>query len=165
MKEAPEKIREELAAPSGKPAEEISSDWEKPAPKKTTFHGQGGDCPWNGDDSDPDTFVHKNRADTAENDGIQYHDVTWAAIAHLKYPVAKPLRKNWTADQIAEITPFEGVGQPGIPQAPFFQSGSSYASESAASGTPYRFPRRPRPQPNPAPLQQLIFEFGRSQIT
>ena len=41
-------------------------------------------------------------------DGIQYHDVTWAAIAQLKYPVAKPLRKNWTADQIAEITPFEG---------------------------------------------------------
>ena len=42
-------------------------------------------------------------------DGIEYHDVTWAALADLKYPVAKPLRKNWTADQIAEITPFEGV--------------------------------------------------------
>lgn len=109
VKEEPEKIREELAAPSGKPIGEISSDWEKPAPQKTTFHGQGGDCPWNGDDSDPDTFVHKNRADTAEKDGVQYHDVTWAAIANLKYPVAKPLRKNWTAEQIAEITPFEGV--------------------------------------------------------
>jgi Bacterial SH3 domain len=108
VKEPPEKIREELAAPSGKPAEEISSDWEKPAPQKTTFNGQGGNCPWNGDNSDPDTFVNKNRADTAEKDGIQYHDVTWAAIAHLEYPVAKPLRKNWTADQIAEITPFEG---------------------------------------------------------
>ncbi len=99
VKEAPEKIR----------TEEISSDWEKPAPKKTTFHGQGGDCPWYGDNSDPDTFIHKNRADTAEQDGIQYHDVTWAAIAHLKYPVAKPLRKNWTAEQIAEIASFEGV--------------------------------------------------------
>ena len=109
VKEAPEKLRTELAAPSGKPAEEVSSDWEKPAPKKTTFHGQGGNCPWNGDNSDPDTFVHKNRADTAEQDGIQYHDVTWAAIAHLKYPVAKPLRKNWTSEQIAEITPFEGA--------------------------------------------------------
>lgn len=108
VKEAPEKIKTELAAPSGKPADAISSDWEKPAPKKTTFHGQGGDCPWNGDNSDPGTFVNKNRADTAEDDGIQYHDVTWAAIAQLKYPVAKPLRKNWTADQMAEITPFEG---------------------------------------------------------
>jgi Bacterial SH3 domain len=108
VKEAPEKIATELAAPSGKPATEIASTWEKPAPKKTTFHGQEGDCPWNGDDSDPDTFVNKNRADTAEMDGIQYHDVTWAAIAELKYPVAKPLRKNWTADQIGEITPFEG---------------------------------------------------------
>jgi uncharacterized protein YgiM (DUF1202 family) len=109
VKEAPEKIRTELAAPSGKPAEAISSDWEKQAPKKTTFQGQGGNCPWNGDNSDPDTFVNKNRADTAEQDGVQYHDVTWAAIAHLKFPVAKPLRKNWTAEQIAEITPFEGA--------------------------------------------------------
>jgi hypothetical protein len=108
VKEAAEKIRGELAVPSGKPAEEISSDWEKPTPQKTTFRGQGGNCPWNGDDSDPDTFVNKNRADTAEKDGIQYHDVSWAAIANLKYPVAKPLRKNWSAEQIAEITPFEG---------------------------------------------------------
>jgi hypothetical protein len=109
VKAAPEKIRVDLAAPSGKPADEISSDWEKPAPQKTTFHGKGGDCPWNGDNSDPDTFVRKNRADTAEKDGIDYHDVRWEAIAHLKYPVAGPLRKNWTAEQIAEITPFEGV--------------------------------------------------------
>src|SRR5258708_4623505 len=47
LKEAPEKIRGELAAPSEKPAEDISSDWEKPAPQKTTFRGQGGNCPWN----------------------------------------------------------------------------------------------------------------------
>jgi hypothetical protein len=109
VKEAPEKLRTELAAPSGKPAEEISSTWEKPAPKKTTLQGQGGTCPWNGDNSDPGTFVNKNRADTAEQDGIQYHDVTWRAIAQLKYPVAKPLRKNWTTEQIAEIAPFEGT--------------------------------------------------------
>jgi hypothetical protein len=108
VKEPAEKIKADLASPSGKPAEEISSAWEKPAPKKITFHGQGGNCPWNGDNSDPDTFVNKNRADTAEQDGIQYHDVTWSAIAQLKYPVAKPLRKNWTPEQIAEITPFEG---------------------------------------------------------
>ena len=109
VKLAPEKIRKELAAPSGKPAEEISSDWEKPAPKKTTFQGKGGTCPWNGDNSDPDTFINKNRADTPEQDRVPYHDVSWSAIAHLKFPVAKPLRKNWTAEQIAEITPFEGI--------------------------------------------------------
>lgn len=109
LKETPEKIREDLAAPAGKPSAEVSRDWEKPDPQKITFHGQGGDCPWNGDDSDPDTFVRKNRADTAEKDGVQYHDVTWAAIAHLNYPVAKSLRKNWTPEQIAEIAPFEGV--------------------------------------------------------
>ena len=108
VKEAPEKIRAELAAPSGQPAKEISKDWEKPTPKKTTFHGQGRNCPWNGDNSDPGTFINKNRADTAEADGILYHDVTWSAIAQLKFPDAKPLRINWTADQIAEITPFEG---------------------------------------------------------
>ena len=62
-----------------------------------------------GDDSDPGTFVNKNRADTAEQDGIPYHDVTWKAIATLKYPVAKPLRKDWTAEQVAQITPFEGT--------------------------------------------------------
>jgi hypothetical protein len=108
VKEAAETIRREKAAPSGKPAEEISSDWEKPAPKKITFKGQGGNCPWNGDNSDPGTFVNKNRADTPEQDKIEYHDVTWTAIANLPYPVAKPLRKNWTPEQIAEITPFEG---------------------------------------------------------
>ncbi len=108
IKETADRIRTELAAPSGKPAEQISSDWPKPTPTKTIFHGQEGDCPWNGDNTDPDTFVHKNRADTAEDDSIQYNDVTWAAIAQLKYPVAKPLRKNWTADQLAEIAPFEG---------------------------------------------------------
>lgn len=109
VKVAPEKIRTELAAPAGSPAEDISSDWDKPAPKKTTFKGKEGNCPWKGDNSDPDTFVRKNRADTPEQDGIAYHDVTWEAIAGLKFPVAKPLRKNWTAVQIGEIAPFEGV--------------------------------------------------------
>jgi hypothetical protein len=50
------------------------------------------------------------RRHTPETDGIQYHDVTWTAIAQLTYPNAKPLRKNWTADEIAKITPFEGEG-------------------------------------------------------
>ena len=65
VEESPEKIRTELAAPSGKPDEKIANDWEKPSPKKTTFHGREGDCPWNGDNSDPETFVRKNPPETA----------------------------------------------------------------------------------------------------
>ncbi len=105
----PLKIGTTLAAPSGSVSDSISVDWEKPEPSKTTFHGVDGDCPWNGDDSDPDTFVRKNRSDTADSDHIQYHDVKWEAIASFHYPVAKPLRKNWTDDQLAEIKPYEGV--------------------------------------------------------
>jgi len=85
------------------------SSWDKPDPKKTTFSGVDGNCPWSGDDSDPDTFARKNRSDTPENDGIYYHDVKWSAIAQLQYPVAKPLRKDWTSDQLANIAPYEGV--------------------------------------------------------
>jgi len=108
LDQLPGKLPPSPPVDSNKSSESISSSWEKPAPQKTPFHGQEGDCPWNGDNSDPDTFVHKNRADTAEDDGISYHDVTWTAIAGLQYPVAKPLRKNWTKEQIAEIVPFEG---------------------------------------------------------
>jgi len=83
----------------------IDKNWEKPAPKKTTLTGPDGNCPWNGDDSDPDTFVFKNRADTPQ----QLHDVTWDAIANLEYPVDKPLRKNWTSEHVAQLKPFEGI--------------------------------------------------------
>lgn len=107
--EDPNRIRTALAAPSGEVSDSMSADWEKPEPKKTTFHGTDGNCPWNGDNSDPDTFVRKNRSDTADDDGISYHDVKWEAIETLPYPVAKPLRKNWTEEQLAEIKPFEGV--------------------------------------------------------
>ena len=103
------KIVATLAAPSGNVSDLISGGWEKLEPNKSTFHGVDGDCPWNGDNSDPDTFVRKDRSDTAESDGIEYHDVKWEAIAGLQYPVAKPLRKNWTADQLAEIKPYEGI--------------------------------------------------------
>ena len=105
----PKKIRTALAAPSGEVSGSISGDWEKPEPNKTTFQGIDGTCPWNGDNSDPDTFIRKNRSDTADGDGIEYHDVKWEAIATLAYPVAKPLRKNWTAKQLEQIRPFEGV--------------------------------------------------------
>jgi hypothetical protein len=81
IREQPERLLTTLAAPSGGVAEEIASDWEKPDPNKMTFHGVEGNCPWNGDDSDPDTFVRKNRSDTAESRHLDYHDVKWEAIA------------------------------------------------------------------------------------
>ncbi len=83
----------------------ISEQWEKPAPNKTTFTGVEGSCPWNGDGTDPDTFVRKNRSDIPAT----YHDVAWSAISQLAFPTAKPLRKNWTADQLTDIARYEGV--------------------------------------------------------
>jgi hypothetical protein len=86
-------------------ANTISPDWDKPTPKQSTFNGPDGPCPWNGDDSDPDTFVRKNRSDSPASP----HDVSWQAIHDLEYPVAKPLRKNWTPEQLADIAKFEGI--------------------------------------------------------
>jgi len=94
----------ELTANGGAPSDTIDPAWSKPEPKKTTFTGTKA-CPWKGDDSDPGTFLFKNRADTPES----YHDVTWEAIATLSYPVDKPLRKNWTAEHVAMLKPYEGI--------------------------------------------------------
>ncbi len=109
VKVPPETIRTTLATSAGPPATALAPDWEKPAPKKTTLQGPEGPCPWNGDNSAPETFRRKNRADTPEQDGIAYHDVTWRAIASLAFPDAKPLRKQWTPEQLAAIAPFEGI--------------------------------------------------------
>ncbi|MDP9266932.1 MAG: SH3 domain-containing protein [Acidobacteriota bacterium] len=87
------------------PTDSISEGWEKPDPKKTTLKGTTKSCPWNGDDSDPETFLFKNRADVP----LSYHDVTWEAIATLSYPVDKPLRKNWTPTNRAELARYEGI--------------------------------------------------------
>ncbi len=83
----------------------IAEQWDKPAPNKTTFTGVEGNCPWDGDGTDPDTYVRKNRSDVP----TEYHDVQWLAISELAFPKAKPLRKNWTAEQLAEIAKYEGV--------------------------------------------------------
>lgn len=83
----------------------ISEQWQKPEPNKTTFKGVEGNCPWNGDGTDPDTYARKNRSDVPST----YHDVPWSAISQLAFPDAKPLRKNWTADQLAKLAKYEGV--------------------------------------------------------
>lgn len=99
-------VEEEAGAlSSGQPATSISPTWDKPAPNKTTFHGIDGDCPWNGDDGDRDTFVRKNRSDVP----AAYHDVQWTTIHDLAFPKDKPLRKNWTPEHLADIAQFEGV--------------------------------------------------------
>jgi hypothetical protein len=89
----------------------ISPNWAKPTPNKTTFHGIEGDCPFNGNGSDPVQFMLKNRSDIPTS----YHDVTWSAINDLDYPgksdqnYAPPHRKDWTPEQLAVLQPYEGI--------------------------------------------------------
>jgi hypothetical protein len=90
---------------STQPDSAISETWEKPTPNKTIFKGVDGNCPWNGNGGDPDTYLHKNRSDIP----TAYHDVKWEAIHDLPFPNDKPLRKNWSPEHIAEIGRYEGV--------------------------------------------------------
>jgi hypothetical protein len=83
----------------------ISENWQKPTPNKTTFKGVDGNCPWDGDNTDPDTFLRKNRSDVPTN----VHDVAWQAIHDLSFPNDKPQRKNWRAQSLAEIAKYEGI--------------------------------------------------------
>lgn len=98
-----------VASPT--PAPHVSKDWSKGAPEKTTFHGKEGNCPFNGNASDPDQFMLKNRADVPS----EYHFVTWQAIDELPYPGQggtphAPLhRKDWTSAQLEVIRPYEGI--------------------------------------------------------
>src|SRR5882724_1321566 len=86
-------------------ADTIPDNWDRPTPNKVTFHGQEGDCPWNGNDGDRDTYWRKNRTDPPST----VHDVTWSAIAQLPYPVAARKRKDWNQQQLDAIAPYEGV--------------------------------------------------------
>ena len=96
-----------LASANPKPADAISETWDKPTPNKTTFTGPDGNCPWNGNDSDPDTFLRKNRSDVPDSSEIR--DVQWSAIHDLPFPKDKPLRANWNSDNLKEIAKFEGA--------------------------------------------------------
>lgn len=86
-------------------ASKISDGWDKPTPNKTTFKGPEGSCPWNGDDSDPDTFVRKNRTDIPTS----VHDVAWTALHDLEFPKDVHLRKNWSPEHIHNIGQYEGA--------------------------------------------------------
>src|SRR5207248_4982187 len=93
-------------SPAGTPADSISVDWDKPTPQDSVFHGQEGDCAETGDGGDSDTNARKNRMDVPSS----YHLVTWNAINSLAAPQGAPRsRADWTPDQLAVITPFEGA--------------------------------------------------------
>lgn len=91
---------------SSTPANAVSETWDKPTPNKTTFTGPDGTCPWNGNGSDPDTFVRKNRSDLPDSGGI--YDVQWSAIHDLPFPNDKPIRANWSTEHLQEIAKYEG---------------------------------------------------------
>jgi uncharacterized protein YgiM (DUF1202 family) len=90
---------------SSTPETTISTSWDKPAPVSNTLQGQEGTCGQTGDGGDTDTNLRKNRVDVPSS----YHFVTWDAINTLQYPKAPHSRMQWTTDQLAVITPFEGV--------------------------------------------------------
>jgi hypothetical protein len=85
---------------------DFSPDWDKPAPRGAAFTGAEGTCPAAGDpDADVATDIRKNRIDVPS----AYHAVSFAALAGLRYPVAPKTRDKWSAGQLADIEPFEGI--------------------------------------------------------
>jgi uncharacterized protein YgiM (DUF1202 family) len=90
---------------SSAPATAISKSWDKPAAVSNTLQGEEGSCGQTGDGGDTDTNLRKNRVNVPSS----YHFVTWDAINSLKYPDAPHSRTDWSADQLAVITPYEGV--------------------------------------------------------
>jgi hypothetical protein len=95
------------ATPSGgTAATAISPDWDKPAPQVASFESDEGTCGETGKGGDADTNRRKNRTDVPDS----YHPVTWDAINTLDYAKgAKKSRMDWTASQLATITPVEGA--------------------------------------------------------
>ncbi len=90
---------------TGSPSTAISADWDKPAPVAGAYQDAEGSCGPNGDGGDTATNLRKNRDDVPAS----YHEVTWAAAGALPCPAAPPSRLNWSADQLAQIAPYEGV--------------------------------------------------------
>ena len=91
---------------SGGPvADTVSPDWDKPQPNQSTYDGPDGTCGPTGDGGDSFTNQRKNRTDIP----TAYHDVTWQAIADLKYPVAPRSLADWSDAQKSQIMPVEGI--------------------------------------------------------
>lgn len=92
-------------------ATSILSTWSKGTPTKSTFNGNEGPCPFDGNAFDPEQFTLKNRTDIPAS----YHDVTWDSLNNLPYPgktdgtYAGKHRKDWTPTELDVIKPFEGI--------------------------------------------------------
>ena len=83
----------------------IASNWDKPDPNQTQFQGEGGVCGPSGDGGDTYTNTRKNRTDAS----AAYHEVTWKSLQSLPYPVAARSLADWTAAQLGQIKPYEGI--------------------------------------------------------
>jgi hypothetical protein len=104
-----------LAAPARTPrrrpaddtgvAASIPTDWDKPAPNQTSYHGIDGDCGPTGDGGDATTNARKNRTDVP----AEYHLVTWSALQALPFPDAPNSLDRWSPDQLSVIEPYEGI--------------------------------------------------------
>ena len=81
----------------------VDPTWEKATPNQTTFTSEAKTCGPSGNGGDRPTNLLKNRTDIPGG----FHDVTWAAIATLPYPVAPTHRSQWTAAQLT--VPYEGI--------------------------------------------------------
>ena len=106
LAEAAESDEEDAASvePMG-PSNAISTSWEKPAPQAKTFRLHGRSCGPAGDGDETETNRRKNRIDVPSS----YHAITFDAVDKLAYPNATTARSRWTAEQLAEIAPYEGV--------------------------------------------------------
>lgn len=93
------------AAATAAIAPDISEDWEKPNPNKSSFTGPSGPCGWAGVGDERDSNQRKNRTDIP----ISYHDVSLPAIRELPYPVGPKNRSKWSPALLAEIEKFEGT--------------------------------------------------------
>jgi hypothetical protein len=82
-----------------------SASWDsapKPEPKEITFHG----CPPEGDGSDPELNIRKNRVDEGN-----YIPVPFDSIMQLTWPagVERRKRRNWSDDERREVGRHEGI--------------------------------------------------------
>lgn len=86
-------------------ATEFDSSWNRPAPNKSSFTGESGNCGYAGIGSEVETNWRKNRTDVPS----VYNDVTFEALAKLPYPKAGKRRSGWSEEHLSEIRPYEGV--------------------------------------------------------
>ena len=89
----------------------ISTSWQKFVPTKSTFIGTEGPCAAEGNGSDPDQYILKNRNDVPP----AYHDVTVGAVDDLPFPgkgvnkKAPTNRKDWLPEHFAITNPYESM--------------------------------------------------------